>query len=89
MIDLNFFWSQDKALKLNTAGLLTWIASIGLQSINQYVAIAGFILSLVTFIFARLYQVKENKIKMKNMELDQHIKELEIEKLEKELNNNS
>lgn len=88
MIDMQTYWIENKAIQLNTGGIITWILSLSLQQFNQYIAIAGFILSLVTFILARLYQVKENKVKMKNMELDQQIKELQIEQLEKELNNN-
>ena len=86
MIGMQTYWIENKAIQLNTGGVLTWLLSLSLQQFNQYIAIAGFILSLITFILARLYQVKENKLKMKNMELDQQIKELEIEKLEKELN---
>jgi hypothetical protein len=91
MIGIQTYWIENKAIQLNTGGIITWVLSLSLQQFNQYIAIAGFILSLTTFILARLYQVKENKLKMKNMELDQQIKELEIEKLEKELNdkNNS
>ena len=85
MINIDTSWLENKAVQLNAGGLLTWILSMGLTQFNQYIAIAGFILSLTTFILARFYQVKENKLKKKNLELDQQIKELQIEQLEKEL----